>query len=71
MGRKVLSASFADEYRLLSTVYMAEFIKLAFIGTFFCLAFLVFKVHAAAFLGTYFATVLVYAAVLALPASRS
>lgn len=70
MGRKVLSASFADPYQVLSTIYVAEFIKLVFTGTFFCLAFLVFKVHGAAFLGTYLATVLVYAAVLAVPGLR-
>jgi F0F1-type ATP synthase assembly protein I len=70
MGRKVLSAPLADPHQHLATLYVAEAIKLAFTATFFCLAFLVFNVHGGAFLGTYAATVVVYAAVLALPSSR-
>lgn len=67
MGRKMLSMRFADPHQVLSTLYTAEFIKLLFTATFFCLAFLVFHVHGLAFLGTYAATVLVFAAALAMP----
>jgi F0F1-type ATP synthase assembly protein I len=70
MGRKMLSIQSGDPHQMLSTIYVAEFIKLAFTATFFCLAFLVFKVHALAFLGTYAATVLVFAAALAMPGLR-
>lgn len=70
MGRKMLSVQFADPHQALATIYMAEFIKLLFTATFFCLAFLVLKVHGLAFLGTYAATVLVFAAALALPGLR-